>query len=219
MKKKGKIRVGCIAPILIILLTAVVVFSVFQEEDFDFSQAVGVPVLEIAKNEIGYIEKATNDRLESKTGNSGVNDYTKYSDFIDENCPNFYNGTKNGYPWCDVFADWCFITAYGENKAREMLCQPERSCGAGCSWSAEYYKKENRFFDAPQVGDQIFFCDLLGEPYHTGLVYRVTKLKVYTIEGNTSSNFGVEDDGQGVAAKSYYINSPQIYGYGRPWYE
>ena len=35
-------------------------------------------VLEVAENELGYIEKATNSNLDSKTANAGSNNYTKY---------------------------------------------------------------------------------------------------------------------------------------------
>ena len=35
-------------------------------------------VIEIATAEIGYLEKRTNNRLDSKTANAGQNNYTKY---------------------------------------------------------------------------------------------------------------------------------------------
>ena len=35
-------------------------------------------VLQIAKNEIGYLEKASNKNLYDKTANAGSNNYTKY---------------------------------------------------------------------------------------------------------------------------------------------
>ena len=176
-------------------------------------------VIEIAKKEVGYLEKKTNSNLDSKKANAGDNNYTKYARDFDTKYPNFYNGKKNGYAWCDVFVDWCFVKAFGVENALKLLGQPLKSCGAGCSWSAKYFKKINRFYTYPKVGDQIFFKDSSGEPCHTGLVYKVTSSKVYTIEGNTSSASGVIANGGAVAKKSYSINYSRIYGYGRPKYD
>lgn len=176
-------------------------------------------VLAIAENEVGYLEKETNANLDSKTGNAGDENYTKYARDFDNKFPNFYNGKKNGYSWCDVFVDWCFVKAFGVESALKLLGQPIKSCGAGCSWSAKYYKKIGQFYTYPKVGDQIFFKDSKGEPCHTGLVYKVTKKKIYTIEGNTSSEKGVVANGGAVARKNYDIGYSRIYGYGRPKYD
>lgn len=54
---------------------------------------------------------------------------------------------------------------------------------------------------------------------HTGIVYKVDNLYVYTIEGNTSPQAGVVDNGGGVWRKQYAINYNRIYGYGRPDYD
>ena len=35
-------------------------------------------VISLAKAEVGYLEKASNSNLESKTANVGYNNYTKY---------------------------------------------------------------------------------------------------------------------------------------------
>ena len=53
-------------------------------------------VVNIALNEVGYLEKASNSNLDSKTANAGSKNYTKYARDLD-NIPNFYNGKKNGY--------------------------------------------------------------------------------------------------------------------------
>jgi hypothetical protein len=120
-----------------------------------------------------------------------------------------------------MFIDWCFVKAYGVEKALELLCQPEKSCGAGCGYSAEYYKRANRFYKVgPKVGDQIFFWNSKKTSVaHTGLVIKVTTSTVYTIEGNTSGASGVIDNGGGVCQKQYSITYNRIYGYGRPNYD
>ncbi len=106
--------------------------------------------------------------------------------------------------------DWCFITAYGYENALRLLCQPEGSCGAGCTFSLGYYRNKGQFHPGyPQPGDQIFFGNST-ESTHTGIVEKVENGTVYTIEGNTSDQ---------VARRSYSLSDGFILGYGRPAYE
>ena len=174
-------------------------------------------VIEVARKEVGYSEKASNSKLDSKTANAGYKNYTKYARDLDK-VSGFYNGKKNGFAWCDVFVDWCFYKAYGTANAKRLLYQPSKSLGAGCEYSMQYYKKNGRFKTSPKIGDQIFFKNSKGEICHTGLVYKVDKTYVYTVEGNTSSASGVVSDGGGVREKKYKRTSSSIAGYGRPAY-
>lgn len=174
-------------------------------------------LIKIAEAEEGYLEKASNASLDSDTANAGKANYTKYARDLDA-IPNFYNGKKNGYAWCDVFVDWCFVKAFGAEAALKLTCQPEKSAGAGCKYSAQYYKAKGQFHKTPKVGDQIFFASN-GEPNHTGIVYKVDSSKVYTVEGNTSGASGVVANGGGVFKKSYSLSNSRIYGYGRPAYD
>lgn len=171
-------------------------------------------LLQTARNEIGYLEKATNSNLDDKTANAGSNNYTKYARDLDK--LGVYNFPKNGYAWCDMFVDWCFVTTFGVETAWKMTNQPMGGCGAGCTYSAQYYKNMGRFFTSnPQPGDQIFFKDGNGMG-HTGLVEKVQNGRVYTIEGNTSSLAGVVPNGGAVRDKSYSLSYSGIGGYGRP---
>ena len=176
-------------------------------------------VLAVASAEVGYLEKKTNSNLYDKTANVGAKNYTKYAHELDTNHPDFYNGRKNGFDWCDVFVDWCFVTAFGVADALELLCQPKKSCGAGCEYSAVYFKVKNQFYKSPKAGDQIFFKNSSGSVVHTGLVYDADDQYVYTIEGNTSSASGVVANGGCVAKKKYALTNSRIYGYGRPKYD
>ncbi len=173
-------------------------------------------VIDIALNEVGYVEKATNSNLDSKTGNAGSGNYTKYARDLDK--INFYNGPKNGYAWCDVFVDWCFYKAFGKERALELTCQPEKSTGAGCGFSMNFYRAHSQFYAKPKEGDQIFFTDETSI-YHTGLVYKVDSSKVYTVEGNTSNVNYVDGNGGKVCKKSYPLGASCIAGYGRPKYD
>ena len=166
-------------------------------------------VIEIAKKEVGYLEKKSNSQLDNKTANSGNGNYSKYARDLD-NISGFYNGKKNGYSWCDIFVDWCFVQAFGVTRALELLCQPLKSCGAGVGYSAQYYKQKGQFHTAnPKPGDQIFFSKYA----HTGLVVNVDSNYVYVVEGNTGSPVN------GVKEKKYALNSTSIVGYGRPKYD
>ena len=171
-------------------------------------QAINM-VLNLAREEIGYREKASNAYLDEKTLNAGSSNWTKYARDLD-NISKFYNGPKNGFAWCDVFVDWLFYKNFGADAAMKMLCQPEYSAGAGCLYSAGYYKNHGRWVTSPQPGDQIFFSYSAGEVSHTGIVEAVSSTDVTTIEGNSSDQ---------VARKTYSLNNRNIYGYGRPMWQ
>ena len=168
-------------------------------------------VIAVAVDQIGYKEKASNTSLDSKTANAGSANYTKYARDFDQKYPKWYNGKKNGFAWCDMFVDWCFLTAFGYEKALALLCQPERSAGAGCTYSLRYFKNKGQFHTKdPQPGDQIFFGTSLDNSTHTGIVESVDKKQVHTIEGNTSNQ---------VARRNYSLTNSRILGYGRPAYD
>lgn len=175
-------------------------------------------VISVAMQEEGYLEKKSNKDLDDKIKNAGSNNYTKYARDLD-NLKDFYNGKKQGYAWCDVFVDWCFYKSFGVNRAKELLCQPSKSLGAGVYYSAKYYKKKKQYYKSkPKAGDQIFFKNSKGNAQHTGLVYQVDNKYVYTVEGNTSSSKGVVSNGGCVRMKKYLLSYKYIMGYGRPNY-
>lgn len=166
-------------------------------------------LIKIAAAEIGYKEKASNSNLDDKTANVGSNNWTKYA--RDLHAAGYYNGNKNGYAWCDVFVDWCFYQLAGKDakKAQEIECQTG-DCGAGCVYSARYYRNQNRFYTSnPQPGDQIFFGST-GDEEHTGIVETVNGSTITTIEGNSSDQ---------VIRRTYSISNSRIVGYGRPKFE
>ena len=165
-------------------------------------------VLNIARAEIGYHEKASNQNLDDKKANSGSGNYTKYARDLDAT-KGFYNGKKQGFSWCDMFHDWPHVKAWGAEMAKKVLYQPDSSAGAGCLYSARYYMNNNRFFSTPRPGDQIFFL-VGGEIGHTGIVVGVSDTDVVVIEGNS---------GNCVAQHTYKRSNPSIAGYGRPNYE
>lgn len=170
-------------------------------------------VIAIALAEVGYHEKASNSQLDSKTANSGSANWNKYAAYIDSNAPDFYNGRKNGYDWCDIFNDYCHIKASDVETARKAIYQPLKSTGAGCSFSASFYRSNGAWISrgagTPKPGDQIFFGKV-GSEYHTGIVVAVDSKNVYTVEGNSSEQ---------VAKRTYALTDTKIAGYGRPKYD
>ena len=188
-----------------------------EEIKMDKNEAIA-KLVNCAKSQVGYLEKRSNAYLDDKTANAGSNNWNKYARDIDNKYPNFYNGKKNGYSWCDIFVDWCFIECFGYEKALKMLYQPTKSTGAGCSYSASFYRAHNAFYRQPQVGDQVFFGDY-GNEGHTGIVVAVSGNIITTVEGNTSGGYGVESNGDGVYIKKYNTSTQYIPGFGRPNWE
>lgn len=161
-------------------------------------------LIAIARAEIGYREKENNSltSLYDKNSNAGRGNYTKYGYEMDTKYAGFYNGKKNGYAWCDVFVDWCHCAAFGAERARALLCQPDKSLGAGVQFSRMYFRSAGQLHDIPRVGAQVFFGTA-----HTGIVSSVAKngASFTAIEGNTSTASGVVADGGGVWEKSYTL--------------
>ena len=164
-------------------------------------------LLAIAAAEIGYKEKESNSQLDSKTANAGDNNYTKYA--RDLHAAGYYQANKNGYAWCDMFVDWCFLQLTGSKEKGEYLECQTGLYGAGCEWSSDCYRRAGRFDKNPQPGDQIFFGKTDDEE-HTGIVEKVENGKVYTIEGNASNQ---------VKRCTYSLNSSYIVGYGHPRFD
>lgn len=142
----------------------------------------------IAKNEIGYLEKKSNSQLDSKATNAGSNNYTKYWRDI--------KPSYQGQPWCAAFVSWCFMKAFGQEKAKKLLKH----------WPYVYCPTLGNLFTKnanPKIGDIVIFYHNRTFT-HTGIVTAVIGDRFYTIEGNTSGASGIIANGGGVCAKSYF---------------
>ena len=148
-------------------------------------------VIEIAKAEIGYLEKASNAQLDNKTANAGYNNCTKYWRDV-------YSAYQ-GQAWCACFVSWVLMKAFDQETAEKMLKHwPYVYCPTLGSLFTKYAN--------PQVGDIVIFYRS-GTFAHTGIVTEVNGDLFKTIEGNTSGASGIVDNGGGVCAKSYYNSS------------
>lgn len=166
-------------------------------------------VINVAKNEVGYLEKKSNSQLYNKTANAGRANYTKYN----KDC----FGSPSMF-WCCSFVTWCFWTAANHDKSKVKSVMG--SWGASANGAMQGFKRMKRFDKNPQPGDCIFFSGSRhAGANHIGLVESVNGNTVHTIEGNTSAGKGVADNGGGVARKSYTITNGRILGFGHPKYD
>lgn len=165
-------------------------------------------VLEVFNSWVGYLEKKSNKDLEHKTKNAGKNNYTIFAEKYKE-----YTGNNfQGQAWCALFVSCCFVSAYGLEIAKKLLCGQLYSY---CPYGMEAFKKKGQLHSKPKAGDIVFFIRN-GVARHTGIVYKVSGNYVYTVEGNTSNGTTVIANGGGVCKKSYTINSNMKFG--RPDY-
>ena len=159
-------------------------------------------VIEIAANEVGYLEKKSNASLYDKTANAGSGNYTKYWQDV--------SPVYQGQAWCAAFITWCLTKAFGKDIASKMLGHyPYISCITGKSKA----QQQGRWVSAPTVGAIIIFGNSAGTPSHTGMVYSFDGSTVYTIEGNTSGGSTVIANGGAVCKKSYSRSYSRILGY------
>lgn len=168
-------------------------------------------VIAVAEAEIGYLEKKSNKDLDSKTGNAGSANYTKYN----RDMKAWAKSAGLNDQWCQNFVDWVFVTAFGLELAKKLIYTFTNYTPTGSG----AFKKKDRYIrrgkGKPKRGDVIyFFNSSKGRIGHVGIVYKVTSSKVYTIEGNTSGASTLVTNGGGVRKKSYSLTSSYIDGYG-----
>lgn len=145
-------------------------------------------VLNIAKQELGYLEKKSDAYLYDKTANAGSGNYTKYWAEIK---PEY-----QGQPWCACYVTWVFVQAFGVEMTRKLL---KHYPYVYCPTMAQLFKLNAN----PKVGDIVIFKHN-GEFTHTGIVNGVNGDYFTTYEGNTSGASGIIPNGGGVCAKGYY---------------
>lgn len=156
-------------------------------------------VIEIARADLGYTE--------SPSGSNRV----KYWEA--------YDPKMQGQPWC-VSAQWCWYNWAGERTAF-MGGGKTASCSKLLRWYRENY--QTVAVQDIAVGDLAFFNFTGGvSPEHCGLVTHVERsggsiLYIKSIEGNTTTTGGSEDNGGVVAEKSRVPRN--IVGVARPKYQ
>ena len=153
--------------------------------------------------QVGYLEKRSNSNLDSKTGNAGYNNYTKYSRDVD----NMGLMGCQGQPWCATYQFWICAQILGKQKALEIMGNGFYNCNSVKAHS----KSKGTWHSAPKLGALVIFRN----GAHIGRVISISGNTIHTNEGNTSSGSlnTVEANGGCVAEKRYTIGNSQIDGY------
>lgn len=158
---------------------------------------------DLLKSQVGYLEKASNSNLDSKTGNAGYGNYTKYARDVNDmglmGC--------QGQPWCAVYQFWICAQIFGKSKALEIM-------GSGfynCNSVKAHSKSKGTWHSTPKLGALVIFRN----GAHIGRVIAISGNTLRTNEGNTFSGGinNVEANGGCVAEKQYTIGNSQIDGY------
>lgn len=157
----------------------------------------------LLKTQVGYLEKASNRNLDSKTGNAGYNNYTKYA----RNVNNMGLMGCQGQPWCAVYQFWICAQIFGKSKALDIMGNGFYNCNSVKAHS----KSKGTWHTTPKLGALVIFRN----GAHIGRVISISGNTIRTNEGNTSSGGlnNVEANGGCVAEKSYTIGNSQIDGY------
>ncbi|GHU92912.1 hypothetical protein FACS1894208_01110 [Clostridia bacterium] len=177
-------------------------------------------VLSYAESWENYVEKATQNYqyYDDKAANPGNKNWTRFGKVYDDT---FFGvkRTKDGYAWCAMFVAACIIEKLGVDALRTLLhnnAQIQYTAGVD-AWK-NIAKANGEWQSKPKRGDLIIFSSGDSKCAHIGFVTGTDTSKVYTIEGNTSSNPGVVLNGGAVRKKSYPLNYANIHGYCRlPW--
>lgn len=162
-------------------------------------------VIKLAENEIGYIEKASNYSLDSKTGNRGTKNYTKYSRDINDlklmGC--------QGQAWCGTFQFWLEAKAVGVDQALKNWNMKEKYVGYNCFSTYNTFKRAGKISKVPKLGALVIFTFS-----HMARVVAIDEKKktFTTIEGNTSSKTYDRNGGM-VAKKTYSFSDKKIKGF------
>lgn len=98
-------------------------------------------VVALAKSQVGYA--AQRERV------------NKYADELDWD--ELYDTAPSAHDWACAFYGWLLVSAFGLDLAELMCGQPAGGLGAGCGWSASYYRASNQWSSEPSVGAQVFF--------------------------------------------------------------
>lgn len=169
-------------------------------------------IVSIALSQLGYHESSSTSKLSGSSSGSG-------------NCTEYgrYYGMTRG-AWCAMFVSWCAREA-GVSTSVIPKYAAVRSYHS-------YYKKKGRFYSwskvrkksyAPKEGDLIIYANVKGgTAHHIGYVVSVTytssKVKIVTVEGNSSDQVRRKTLSLKRSSSSGKINGMYILGFAKPNY-
>ncbi|RAY11152.1 CHAP domain-containing protein [Actinomadura craniellae] len=148
---------------------------------------IGKKLLEVAKGELGYTEKADG--------------YTKFGDWFAKNVDADHDAYFKTAPWCDMFLAWAANEAGIEDSVGEF---------AGTVQHAKWFEGHGAWGTEPEVGAIVFFdwsgSNSIDRIDHVGIVEKIDGKKIHTIEANVD----------GIHLKRKVRDDGIIVGYGYP---
>lgn len=122
-------------------------FNGFAHPNYGEDTCTAEEFIQTAKDEIGYIEKATNANLDVKSSpNNGSNNYTKYGKWYGD----------NGQLWCAQFISWCAYKACEKHlEAHKDGFETQGNGTIKYKRNGEYVRSEWLQID----GEWYVFCD------------------------------------------------------------
>lgn len=180
-----------------------VFYKDYKDEEEDESMGLWEKTKKLLDEQVGYLEKRSNSNLDSKTGNAGYNNYTKYSRDVN----NMGLMGCQGQPWCATYQFWICAQVFGKSKALDIMGNGFYNCNS----VKAHAKAKGTWHSTPKLGALVIFRN----GAHIGRVISISGNTIRTNEGNTSSGSlnTVEANGGCVAEKSYTIGNSQIDGY------
>ena len=180
-----------------------VFYKDYKDEEEDEPMGLWEKTKKLLDEQVGYLEKRSNSQLDSKTGNAGYNNYTKYSRDVN----NMGLMGCQGQPWCATYQFWICAQVFGKSKALEIMGNGFYNCNS----VKAHAKAKGTWHSTPKLGALVIFRN----GAHIGRVIAINGNTIRTNEGNTSSGGlnNVEANGGCVAEKSYTIGNSQIDGY------
>lgn len=144
-------------------------------------------LVEVARTQLGYIEKASNSQLEYKTANAGTANYTQYGLWY-----GYGNVTYVNNSWCAIFVSWCAnqaeISRSIIEKERKVKSMYENFDELGLLHLS--HARGGTY--VPKYGDIVFFRSNGSDYQHvaivTGVSYSEGEQIVNYIEGNSAQH-------------------------------
>ncbi|WP_433173281.1 CHAP domain-containing protein [Actinoallomurus sp. CA-150999] len=125
--------------------------------------SIGQKLLEVAKSQLGYHEKADG--------------YTKFGDWYGKHVDK--DSSYTDAPWCDMFLAWAANKAGVEDWTGQFASTPDH---------AQWFKKHHAWGHKAEPGAIVFFSwsggKSIGDIEHVGIVERVDGHTLHTIEAN-----------------------------------
>lgn len=150
-----------------------------------------------AEGQEGYLEKASNEDLDSFTENAGSGNYTKYGKWYG----------SNPAAWCAIFVSWCANMA----EVPTSIIPKYSSCATGMQTFKDrdcfYYSAAYGGSYTPKVGDIFFTGSSATSSSHTGVVVKVTSTQITVVDGNW---------GDKVSRHPYNLTDSSLIGYASP---